>query len=799
VLGGDALVINNRVTLAVFYGLGGVLLVAIALTGVWVGVDRPLMAAVGIVALTVGAALTRVRRLSLPAVHALVAAGSAVISTAVWAAGGGTASAAVAMFTGWVVVYGALFFPRRQAAAHSLTALTATSLALSASEPLGSAMLHVILLVVITTSTGVIAGLLTRRTQALATSDALTGVLNAKGLEQVVARDLAAAGPGDLGMLVLLDLDRFGELNQALGRDGGDDLLRQLARAHDRGVEQLGVLARLGGDDFAVWLPRVPQPLQAFGDLAASRPTPGVMGVDLARLVQEVTRAASGPFEVAGVSVEVDSTLGVVLAPLHGVDFATLLNRADTALHAARRTDQPAMLWSPELAEHTAEGVQLQAQLRTALVNGELRLHYQPLIDAHSRQVRGVEALVRWQHPTRGLLAPGAFIPEAERTSVMVALTDWVLSEALDQAAAWVHEGRPLRVSVNLSARLIAHEGLADQVGAQLRRTGVPAHLLMLEVTESAVMTQPRRAASTLGELRAVGVRIALDDFGTGYTSLAMLQDLPLDELKVDRRFVAGALGGGGDEAIVRSVVQLAHRLGFEVVGEGVEDEATAHLLAESGYDLLQGYLFSRPVPAEQIPCLSFSRPTTSKATALSPALERTRAQAAELHAAAAGMDDAVLRELSALAARMTGASAAAVTFVGQHHQHVSATVGVSSFTGPREDGLCQHALLAGDLLQVPDASTDPRFHALPLVVAGPQVRFYAGAPISDDDGNLLGTVCVFDQHPRTLSADQVEVLRTLARAASAHLTALTALPPVVPHLGRTDSQLFSAEATMRS
>ena len=761
--GEGELVIDNRVTLAAFFGLGGVLLHAVAATGAWTGVDRPVIAVLGVVALAVCAALLLVRRLPVLVAHVLVLAGTTVIATAVWAGGGGVPSAAIAMFTGWVVIYGALFLPRAHAAAHNAAVLVATSLALWVGEPLGSALLHTALLVVITASTGAVVGLLTRRTRLLASTDALTGLLNEQGLSHVLARDLAASQGRRPGVLVLLDVDRFGELNQALGREGGDEVLRQVARAHRQALQGRGALARLGGDDFAVWLPRVPA--------AVADP---VHGIDLEQLVRALQQQARGPFEVAGVAVEVDLTLGVVLVEQEDAELKTLLQRADTAVHAARRADRQAQLWNPRLEERTAESVQLQAQLRSAVGQGQLRLHYQPLIEAHSRRMRGVEALVRWQHPTRGLLAPGAFLPEAERSSVIVALTDWVLGEALEQAGAWQRAERPLRVSVNLSARLIAHDGLVEQVRAHLERTGVPAHLLVLEVTESAVMAQPQRAAAALAQLRALGVVIALDDFGTGFTSLAMLQDLPLDELKVDRRFVARALHGGGDEAIVRSVVELAHRLGLEVVAEGVEEEDTAALLAQAGYDLLQGYHFSRPVPAGQVEHLDFT-PPLAEPRALVPELERARARSAEQHAAAAGVDDAVLRELSAIAARVAQAPVAAVTFIGAQEQHVSATVGVTPFTGPSERSFCRHALDVGELLQVPDTTADARFRDLPMVTSGPRVRFYAGVPITDVAGHLLGTVCVFDQRPRTLSADQQQALRALARAASARLASLTA------------------------
>ncbi|WP_432506911.1 EAL domain-containing protein [Kineococcus arenarius] len=757
--------LSNRVTLAVFFGLGGALLLLIAACPVWAGVHRPATAALGVLASAVAAGLARAHRLPDAPMHVLLGAGTVVIALAVRAVGDGAPATAVATFSGWVVVYGALFLPHLQAAAHSVAALAAASAALGAGQPIGSAALHVVLLVSITATSGAVVGVLTRRARLLATTDALTGLLNEAGLAQVVARDLAGVDQGSPGVLVLLDLDRFGELNQALGRGGGDELLRQVARSCALWAGRHGTVARLGGDDFALWLPQLPADLR---------------GCSPAEVVQRVVEAAeshgTGPFEVAGIRVDVDVTAGAVLAPLHGTDPGTLLQRADTALHAARRADRAALVWEPRMEEHTADGVQLQAQLRTAVAEGQLRLHYQPLVEAHGRRVRGVEALVRWQHPTRGLLPPGAFLPEAERTSVIVALTDWVLGEALDQAAAWRREGRALRVSVNLSARLVAHDGLVEQVRAHLGRSGVPAHLLVLEVTESAVTTQPRRAAAVLAELRALGVRTALDDFGTGYTSLAMLQDLPFDELKVDRRFVAGALRGGGDEAIVRAVLELAHRLGLEVVGEGVEDEGTRRLLTELGYDLLQGYLFSRPVPAEEVAGLDFT-PAPAAVAAPAPAAEVLRARSAERHAEAAGTGDPVLQELTAVAARVADVPVAMVTLVGRDEQHVPAAVGLPPHRVPREQGFCHHSS-GEDLVEVPDAAVDARFRDLGYLVQGLPVRFYAGAPVTDAAGRALGTVCLLDHRPRTLTPGQRDVLRALARAAGGRLASLAAGTP---------------------
>ncbi|GAA4975307.1 hypothetical protein GCM10023225_15520 [Kineococcus glutinatus] len=756
--------ISNRATLAVFYGTGGLLLLLVAHSTAWRHVNTALLDGLAGITLSTAVLLSCLRQLRPALMHVLLITGSAVIALAVRAADGGIPSGAVSMFTVWVVVYGSLFLPRRQAALHAVVALGSTAIALRLVEATESALLHTALLVAVVGTMGLVAGALTRRTRVLSTTDPLTGLLNEVGLSHVVAGGLIAVDECTPGLLLLIDIDHFGELNQALGRDGGDAVLQHLARAYERELAEGGSIARLGGDDFVVWLPSA-----AALRPELSRDLDGTSR-EVERLITAITARANGTFDIDDIAVEVDVTVGAVLvAEGRSASLKTLLQRADTALRAARQADLPVRLWHPALEARTAESLKLQAELRCAITDGQLRVHYQPLVDAHSRQMRGVEALVRWQHPRLGLLTPAAFIPEAERSSTIVALTEWVLHEAVDQAASWARAGRPLRVSVNLSARLLAHEGLAAYVETQLRRSGLPPELLMLEVTESAVTAQPRRAAAALAELRSRGICTALDDFGTGYTSLAMLQDFPFDELKVDRRFVANALNSAGDEAIVRAVAELAHRMGFEVVGEGVEDEATSRLLAGLGYDLLQGYHFSRPVPAVDVLALDCA-PTPQVARTLTPAQEQARATSADQHATLIDNDDPILRELTAVAARVIDVPVAMVTLIGKTEQHMLAPVGTDSFSMAREDTFCHHVVNESDLIQVPDTTADVRFKGIPIVKSGPHIRFYAGAPITDAAGHVLGTVCVLDQRPRTLSAVEADVLRGLARAAAARL-----------------------------
>jgi EAL domain-containing protein (putative c-di-GMP-specific phosphodiesterase class I) len=261
--------------------------------------------------------------------------------------------------------------------------------------------------------------------------------------------------------------------------------------------------------------------------------------------------------------------------------------------------------WAPGLDTTQRVDLRQLTELRTGLKSGHLRLHYQPLHDAVTRELNGVEALVRWQHPQRGLLPPGVFLPDAERSDVILELTDWVLAEALHQTAVWRRAGHHVPVSVNLPASYLAQERAVPTILAMLQLERVPAELLTVEITETAVLTRPDEVAAQLSELRLRGVRVAIDDFGTGYTSLGLLPRLPIDELKIDRSFVVQMHDSPAHATIIDSVIAIAKALGMTVVAEGVEDEATAVDLTRAGVDLLQGYHLNRPGPPEAIPLLT--------------------------------------------------------------------------------------------------------------------------------------------------------------------------------------------------
>jgi diguanylate cyclase len=407
---------------------------------------------------------------------------------------------------------------------------------------------------------------LSARYATMALTDALTGLGNRSRLAE------AAAERSDQHFaLLLLDLDRFKEINDALGHAYGDELLRRVAGA----LRSLDLPAfRLGGDEFVVLL-----------DSAD----------DLDQKGQHVMAAIRGPFPLGGVPVTVEASIGIARTAAGRRTLGDLLAGADVAMAAAKRDRTGVEVWRPELGGHGAD-LRTQAELREGIDRGELVLHYQPLVDARTGATRSLEALVRWNHPRRGLLTPSAFLPAAERSEVIVALTERVLADAISQATRW-----PVPVAVNLAAPVLARDGIVDLVAELLTQHRLPPHRLIVEVTESAVMTQPERSADRLRRLRSLGVRVAMDDFGTGYTSLALLTRLPLDELKLDRSFVE-RIDEPPSRAIVDAVARMAKGLRLTLVAEGVEDRRTAEILAGAGFDLLQGYHFGRPMPADRVP-----------------------------------------------------------------------------------------------------------------------------------------------------------------------------------------------------
>jgi diguanylate cyclase (GGDEF)-like protein/PAS domain S-box-containing protein len=419
------------------------------------------------------------------------------------------------------------------------------------------------------------------RRQAL--HDGLTGLPNRELLNARLEEAIDGAGDdGSTFALLLLDLDHFKDVNDALGHHAGDLLLRLIGPRLQGPLRPEDTLARLGGDEFAVLMPGT--------DEASAR----AAGRKLLRTLDE-------PFDLDGSSVDIGGSLGVVLFPEHGQDAEVLMRRADVAMYVAKRAGNGCVVYDREQDHHSPEGLAFRRELRQAIDHGELELYYQPKRACLGGRLMGMEALVRWPHPTRGLVMPDEFIPLAEQTGLIAALSHWVLEAAVRQCRIWKDSGLEIPVAVNLSMRDLHDVRLPDTIEHLLAVWDVPPRLLHVEITESSLMVDPDRARQTVARLSKLGVQIAIDDFGAGYSSLAYLKKLPVDELKIDRSFVSDMGTDPSDRAIVRSTIELAHNLGLRVVAEGVEDEATARLLTELGCDEAQGYHLGRPQPAAAI------------------------------------------------------------------------------------------------------------------------------------------------------------------------------------------------------
>ena len=418
------------------------------------------------------------------------------------------------------------------------------------------------------------------RIRVQATHDALTGLPNRTLFDRRLAEAIVA--PDSAAAVVLLDLDAFREVNDALGHAAGDELLLVSARRLQDAVPRGAVLARLGGDEFAVLLPASTEE-------------------DAIALAAGLRAAVAVPFELDGVPVAAQAAAGVACAPRDGADAGTVLRSAEVAMYAAKDRRAGIVAYTADLDPTDRDRLALLGELPRAIAEGEIVLHYQPKLDLRTGCLCGVEALVRWQHPERGLLGPGAFVPLAERTELMRPLSRAVLELAAAQAAVWERSGEPLEIAVNLSMADLADDDLPDHVADVLRRHELEPGSLALELTESAVMSEPNRVRAVLDRLAALGLKLAVDDFGTGYSSLAYLKELPVHVLKIDRAFVSGLADDESSRAIVVATVELAHALGLEVVAEGVETAAVHDSLRSLGCEVAQGFFFGRPVPADEL------------------------------------------------------------------------------------------------------------------------------------------------------------------------------------------------------
>jgi diguanylate cyclase (GGDEF)-like protein len=420
---------------------------------------------------------------------------------------------------------------------------------------------------------------------AAALRDELTGLGNRQLLYEQVERQIEVAGASQPMALLLLDLDSFKDLNDVLGHDVGDGVLIEVAARLQETIHPGDVIVRMGGDEFAILVQRSANP-------AAARAT-------AARIRASLERS----FVLDGIELHIAASVGAAVYPDHGHDAHTLLRHADIAMYDAKSHGDTYRVYrgEPDDAAASRSRLILVEELRRAIANDEIEVHYQPKASMASGLITGVEALVRWRHPTRGLLAPETFLAVAHRIGVMRSITRVVLDRALSDCARWRGRGHDVSVAVNLSTVDLLHPDLALEMSSLLREHGVPAHALVVEVTEEVVMSDPIRSQAVIERLADEGITIALDDFGTGYSSLARLARLPVDELKIDRSFVARMTTDAGYAAIVRSTIHLAHELGLNVVAEGIEHQEQWDSLGALGCDEAQGYLLAMPRPASEL------------------------------------------------------------------------------------------------------------------------------------------------------------------------------------------------------
>jgi diguanylate cyclase (GGDEF)-like protein/PAS domain S-box-containing protein len=429
---------------------------------------------------------------------------------------------------------------------------------------------------------------LEERLEQQALHDPLTGLPNRRLFGDRLAHALEGTRRRDWGVAVLfMDLDDFKVVNDSLGHEAGDLLLTVVAQRLKRCLRSGDTLARFGGDEFVVLLDAVEDPGEAV------------------KVAERVTDELGRPFALEGRELYVSASVGISFGSARTKTPADLLRDADTAMYRAKEAGGGFMVFDQAMHERVARRLDLENDLRRAVERGEFVLHYQPVIDLGDQGVWGTEALLRWDHPERGLLGPSEFVSVAEETGLIVPMGAWALEEACRQTKMW-HADHPrnprLGVIVNLSANQLRHPGCEEAIRVALERSGLPPQSLSLDVTETAFIDALEDNSLALERIRALGVGISIDDFGMGYSSLSYLKRLPADTLKIDRSFLGGFGEDARDTALVRMVIDVGHTLGMRVIAEGVEEWAQAALLAETGCDMAQGYHFSGPVPPEQVP-----------------------------------------------------------------------------------------------------------------------------------------------------------------------------------------------------
>jgi diguanylate cyclase (GGDEF)-like protein len=426
--------------------------------------------------------------------------------------------------------------------------------------------------------------------------DSLTGLPNRVLFRDRIELALAQARRTDgHAAVLLLDLDGFKEINDALGHASGDELLRVLAARLRSTLRDTDTVARLGGDEFGVVMP------------ARS-------AAEVKETAMRIHDAVEEPFEVGGLALAVKASIGGVLFPDHAADGDTLVRFADVAMYAAKRNKSRIELYNPASDVSSRDSLTLGSELKRAVERGDIVAHYQPKVELGSGRIVGVEALVRWQHPERGVVLPAQFLPLVEKAGLMSALTTLMLRQAATAAAAWMDDGLELGVAVNVDVDALLDPSFPSRVEQILEEAGLPPELLTIELTETSLMADPIRAGHVARELSAVGVRLSIDDFGTGYSSLGYLTALPLTELKIDRAFVGRMSASPTDMAIVRTILDLGTNLELSVVAEGIESADTRLIVEQLGCTLAQGYEFGSPMPATRFAALLRSLRATREA-----------------------------------------------------------------------------------------------------------------------------------------------------------------------------------------
>jgi diguanylate cyclase (GGDEF)-like protein len=422
-----------------------------------------------------------------------------------------------------------------------------------------------------------------RENEYQALHDALTDLPNRALFQQKLRETVDANIHSTLVAVLLIDLDHFKEINDTLGHHFGDLLLQQIGPRLAGTLRAEDLMARLGGDEFGIVLPNLDDEAAAI------------------RIAERILEELGRPIAVDTLQLDVSGSIGIALYPTHSDDVETLLRRADVAMYAAKESGGGYELYTPALDRNSPGRLTLIAQVRPAIESREFAPHYQPKVRLSDGKVEGVEALLRWHHPERGLVMPDEFIPMVERTVLLKPLTLFVINEALRQSHQWERQGLPLEVAVNLSARSLLDPQLPDLVGELLARWDVAPSRLTLELTESFLMAESGRSIGVMGRLSGIGVRLSIDDFGTGYSSMSHLKRLPLQEIKIDRSFVEHMREDPNDAMIVSATVELGRNLGLRVVAEGVEDQATLEALARIRCDTAQGFQVSVPLPAAEM------------------------------------------------------------------------------------------------------------------------------------------------------------------------------------------------------